>query len=176
MGHENSESRTEGQRARGILRGVSWVADGSEAVCRLACILLFSVMIVSVSYEVLMRYMFNAPTFWSEALARGAMVWLVLLGMALGIRYQDQIRVDFLLEVAPRRVQTAFAIVRYAVTLIFAGVLVVYGMALAIPNLRQTTPGLEIPVFYIYLAVPVSAVLMILYLLELILRREIRPF
>ena len=45
-------------------------------------ILLFAAMITVVFYEVVMRYVFGSPTFWSEAAARAAMIWLVMLGLA----------------------------------------------------------------------------------------------
>ena len=52
----------------------------------LAGVVLFSVMIAVVFYEIVVRYVFNAPTFWAEPLARNAMIWMVMLGLAVGIR------------------------------------------------------------------------------------------
>ena len=152
------------------------IANIGEAALRAACIVLFAVMIAAVFYEVVMRYLFNAPTFWSEALARSAMVWLVLLGMALGIRYQEHIRVDFVISLLPRAWQGAAAVVRYLIALAFAAVMLVYGVLLAVPNLDQELPGIEIPVFWVYLAAPVAAFFMLLYLGELIWKGDRRPF
>jgi TRAP-type transport system small permease protein len=152
------------------------VTDAGEAVLRLVCIVLFSVMIVAVFFEVVMRYVFNAPTFWSEALARSAMVWLVLLGMAVGIRHQEHIRVDFLISIMPRALVVPCAALRYLIALAFAVVMMVYGVVLAVPNWNQSLPGLEIPVFWVYLSVPVASAMMVLFLVELIWKRDARPF
>ena len=169
-----------GQDATPVLRPVPpllrHIADIGEAVLRTACIVLFAVMITVVFYEVVMRYLFNAPTFWSEALARSAMVWLVLLGMALGIRYQEHIRVDFVISLLPPAWQGVAAVVRYLIALAFSAVMLVYGVLLAVPNLDQELPGIEIPVFWVYLAAPVAAFFMLLYLGELIWKGDKRPF
>ena len=152
------------------------VADSAERLLKAVCVVLFTVMIVVVFFEVVMRYVFNAPTFWSEALARSTMVWLVLLGMAIGIRYQAHIRVDFIVLALPDGAQAPLAAIRYAVAIAFAAVMLFYGIELAVPNLDQSLPGIEIPVFYVYLAAPVSAAFMLLFLVELIWKRDVRPF
>lgn len=139
-------------------------------------IALFSTMIVVVFYEVVMRYVFNSPTFWTEALARNAMIWLVFLGLARGVRNLDNIRVDFLVEHMPPWLQRLSAWIRYVVLVCFSSVMVYYGLKLAISNRNQIATGFEIPVMFIYLAVPVSGALILLFTLELILNREIRPF
>ncbi|WP_420392471.1 TRAP transporter small permease [Acuticoccus sp.] len=154
---------------RAFIVGTSHVG---EAILRFAAVILFAVMIVTVSYEVVMRYVFGAPTFWSEELARTSMIWLVMLGFALGIRHQANIRVDFLLEAFPTWAQRAAAWARFACVAAFAIVLLVHGWQLASSNMRQTMPGLGIGVFWLYLSVPVSAVAMLLFTAELILKGE----
>ncbi|MCE7029470.1 TRAP transporter small permease [Jiella avicenniae] len=147
-----------------------------EILAGLVCVVLFALMIVVVSYEVAMRYLFNAPTYWSGELARWSMVWLALLGMAIAVRRLDHIRVDILVDVVSHPVKVAMAVMRYAVTFGFAAVMLIFGARLTILNATQTSPGLGWPLSVLYLAPTVSAVLMILFLAELVWRREIRPF
>lgn len=150
--------------------------DIIENITRWLGIFLFSTMIAVVFYEVVMRYVFNAPTFWSEALARNAMIWLVFLGLARGVRNLDNIRVDFLVDHMPPWLQNVAAWLRYAILICFASVMVYHGFKLAVGNRNQIATGFEIPVMLIYLAVPVSGVLILLFAIELILKRETRPF
>lgn len=146
------------------------LCDVLEAVFKVAGVTLFTVMIVTVFYEVVMRYVFNAPTFWSEPLARNAMIWLVLLGLAVGIRHRDNINVDFLVERFPPWLQPVLAWVRFVFVFAFAGVLLVHGYDIAVLNLRQEITGLEIPVFFVYIAIPIAAFGMLLFTLELIVK------
>ena len=73
---------------------VSRVADCAETITRPVCIVAFAIMVVVVFYEVVARYVFSRPTFWSEPLARMALVWVVLMGFSLGTRHREHIRVD----------------------------------------------------------------------------------
>lgn len=155
---------------------VRYIGDILELVAGLLTVVLFAVMIVVVSYEVVMRYVFNAPTFWSGELARWSMVWLALIGLALAVRHLDNIRVDVLADTVPRPVQVAMAALRYVFAFAFAIVMLIYGVRLMRLNATQISPGLEWPVSILYLAPTVSAVLMLYFLAELVLRREIRPF
>lgn len=147
-----------------------------EMIAKWLGIALFSIMISVVFYEVVMRYVFNSPTVWTEALARMAMIWLVFLGFARGLRHLDNIRVDFLVGRMNPRMQKVCAVIRYIALISFALVLAYYGWILALDNINQIATGFEIPVMYIYLAVPVSAIMIILFAIELILKKETRPF
>lgn len=160
-------------RAAGLARRLG---DILELVAGALCVLLFSLMIVVVAYEVAMRYLFDAPTFWSSELARWAMVWLALMGMAIATRRLDHIKVDILVEQLPRGMKVAAAGLRYLFAAAFAIVMLVYGARLVIQNTGQVSIGLGLPFSYLYLAPTLSAALMLYFLGELVARREIRPF
>ena len=155
---------------------ITVVNDALESVAKYVGVMLFSVMIAVVFYEVVMRYVFNAPTFWSEAMARAAMVWLVMLGLARGVRHLDNIRVDFLVERMPPSLQSLCAWARFAFVALFALVMLFFGGQLALENWSQTNTGFEISVMWIYLSVPVSGFYILMFSLELILKGERRPF
>ena len=114
-------------------------------------ILLFAAMITVVFYEVVMRYVFGSPTFWSEAAARAAMIWLVMLGLARGVRRLDNIRVDFLVDQMPPRLQWLCAWGRFAAVGFFAFVMVFYGTRMALANWTNMNTGFEISMTWIYL-------------------------
>lgn len=168
-----ARSEIEAPRGGRLLQGVG---DTLERAAGALCVLFFTVMIVVVGYEVVVRYIFGAPTFWSSELARWSMVWLALLGMAIAVRKLDHIRVDFLVDIAPPSVQVAMAVLRYIIAFAFAGVLLFYGCRLAIQNSNQLSPGLGLSFTWLYLAPTVSAALMLFFLAELVVRRERRPF
>lgn len=133
---------------------------------------LFITMIAAVFFEVVMRYVFSSPTFWSEALARAAMIWLVMLGLARGIRQMDNIRVDFLVEQMSPQLQQACAWMRFAAVILFALVMLVYGTQMALANWNTMNTGFEVSMTWIYLAVPVSGALILLFTFELIAKGE----
>lgn len=152
------------------------VCDVMEETARLIGIVLFAIMIVVVFYEVVARYLFNAPTFWSAALARLAMVWLVMLGLARGLRVKDNIRVDFLVEQMPRKLQIAAAWLRLAAVAIFALVMVVFGLQLSIGSMNHMIGGLQIAKAWLYLSVPVAGALILLFTVENIAKGDLEVF
>jgi len=142
--------------------------DKIEAVLKVWQVAIFTVSIFCITFEVFMRFVLNSPTSWSEELARFTMVWLALLGLGTGIRRKDHIRIDNIIDVFPKPIRALAAWVRYIVTFIFSLVLLVYGFRMAMINMTQITPGLAIPMGYVYMAVPIGAFLMLFYLLELV--------
>ncbi|MBC6406166.1 MAG: TRAP transporter small permease [Rhodospirillales bacterium] len=159
-----------------LMRIPKVLGDKAEFLIRMIGTVLFAVMIVSIFYEVVMRYVFNAPTFWSEALARNSMIWVVVLGLSLGIRKKDNIRVDFMVYRMPGRLQAVLGYVRIALVAVFATIFVIYGARLALTNMTQTVTGLGIPVFWIYLCVPLSGLCMLIFLAETLIKKDTRPF
>ncbi|MCY4208263.1 MAG: TRAP transporter small permease [Roseovarius sp.] len=155
-----------------MVKALYRTCDLIEEVFKTAGIALFSIMIAVISYEIVMRYIFNAPTFWAEPLARNAMIWMVLLGLAVGIRQKENICVDFIADRLTGKIRVIVALVRLALLLGFAGILLTQGSLMAQMNMRQTVTGLDIPAGIIQLVVPISATGMILFALELVARRD----
>ena len=175
-GSQGSRRATQGGVGAADRPWVSRVADWAETVTRPVCIVAFAIMVTVVFFEVVARYVFSKPTFWSEPLARMMLVWVVLMGFSLGTRHREHIRIDGLAMAAPPWLQRLFARLRWLAALGFAAVLLVWGVPLALQNLVQDIPGLEISVFWVYLAVPICAFFVILYVVEMIRNRDYRPF
>ncbi|MBL4916742.1 TRAP transporter small permease [Szabonella alba] len=152
------------------------IADWLDLATRIVSAMLFAVMIVVVGYEVIMRYWFSTPTFWSSELASWSMVWVALLGFALAFRRMDHIRIDFHLVGLTGSLATVLAVLRYLIVAALAGVLLWQGINLTISGLRQTSPGLGLTYAWLYASAVASSVLMLVFLAELALRRETRPF
>lgn len=163
---DNPASRQHGKRIIDVIEGtIRWVQ-----------ITLFSAMIILVFYEVVMRYVFNAPTVWSEAAARLCMVWMVILGMNIAIRHSDHIRVDFFVDGLSARWQTMLGWFRIAVVVLVCLVLIQAGYKVAVDNLTQIASGTRISVFWKYIVVPFGAVLALIFLLERIIDRNTKTF
>ena len=129
---------------------------------QLVIILMFAVLIVTVFYQVLGRYLFNAPPSWSEELARFLQVWIALLASALCIQQGMHLGVDYLLHAVPPRGR---ALLEILVHVLVSGVLlllIVQGIKILVVAAVQSSPAMGINMWYAYLAVPVGAALMLL--------------
>jgi TRAP-type C4-dicarboxylate transport system permease small subunit len=129
---------------------------------QLVIILMFVVLIATVFYQVLGRYLFNAPPSWSEELARFLQVWIALLASALCIQQGMHLGVDYLLYAVPPRGRASLEVLVNVLVTGFLLLLLVQGVKILDVAAVQTSPAMGINMWYAYLAVPVGAALMLL--------------
>lgn len=133
---------------RGLFRLVSW---GAQA-------LLWSAVAAGF-YQVLARFILQSPSAWSEAWTRAAIIWAVMLGMALAFRQGAMLGVDLLHNLlAPHRARVLEHLV-LLVVVGFLGFLVWIGFDMAWRVRFQSTPSLGVSISWIYLAIPIGATL-----------------
>lgn len=75
-----------------VPRWIRWLVGPAEHVAAA----MTAVMFLTFVYQVVSRYVFNAPTAWAEEICVLAWVWSVLWGTALITRGPDDIRIDLL--------------------------------------------------------------------------------
>lgn len=76
-----------------------WIGILSEHLTRLIMLML----VIVVLYNVLMRYGFNAPPFWTDRVGTTANMAMVLLGISLTIRNRDLIAMQALYQIISPR-------------------------------------------------------------------------
>lgn len=59
---------------------------------------------LTVCHQFFTRYVLNDSAGWTEEIARYLLIATVFVGMAIGVRKNDHIRVDFFFRLMPRRV------------------------------------------------------------------------
>jgi TRAP-type C4-dicarboxylate transport system permease small subunit len=112
--------------------------------------------------NVIARYVFNSPIAWAEEFARYAFVWVVFLGAVACTKQKRHIIIDAVIGALPRRV--GGYVLAFADLLIIGLmlVLVYYGWIFTTMS-TEPTSMMEIPQYLIYVAVPLSAALVIFY-------------
>src|SRR5206468_121543 len=129
---------------------------------QLVIIAMFAVLIATVFYQVIGRYLFNAPPSWSEELARFLQVWIALLASALCIQQSMHLGVDYLLYAVPPRGRAALEVLVHLMVSGFLLLLLVQGIKILDVASVQPSPATEITMWYAYLALPVGAAPMLL--------------
>jgi TRAP-type transport system small permease protein len=146
------------------------------ATNRWALIVMLAVMAVIIFANVGLRYLTNQSIEWAEEVARHMMIWLTFLGCGPVLRYGGHIAVENLQDTLPRPVAVAMRAVIAVLLLAFFGFFVWFGVDYMDRTQYQTTPATQISFAWIYAALPVGAVLMIVHWLLIVkayvLRRE----
>ena len=121
-------------------------------------------MTVLTTYQVITRYVFNAPSTWSEELVGYMFGWATMFGAAIctGERAHMNIPivVDMLKE-GPKKVLLIFAEI---VALLFSAIILVYGgFTVSSLAMGQMTSSLPVAVGFFYWVMPICGILMVLY-------------
>ncbi|KAA0012843.1 TRAP transporter small permease [Billgrantia pellis] len=127
---------------------------------RLALAVAVVMLVVSVTlsfYQVLTRFVFNAPSTWSEVAARTAMIWCVFMAAAATFRGGYMMAVEVIYKLVPQRSILLLEMAVVACCLAVLGVLIHFGMLMTLRVVNQTMSGMNISMSYAYAAIPVGA-------------------
>lgn len=131
-----------------------------------------------ISYEVVMRYVFLAPTIWAEELSRFLQIWATYIAAATVLRHRQLIAITVVVErLGPRgrKLAEAFSLV---CILLFCAVAVWYGLVIMADSLRlgRSTPTmLSVPQWMTELAIPLGFTLLGLQALAELIRLPKAP-
>lgn len=127
---------------------------------------IIAALVAIVLWGVFTRFVLAAPSWWSEEAARLLLIWLTMLGAAVASARREHLGVDYFanrLDPAGRRL---LAVAAELATIAFAVAVLVYGgWVLVLETLRaeQVTAALGIKMGYVYLAVPIGGVCIVLF-------------
>ncbi|MBO0903533.1 TRAP transporter small permease [Jiella sonneratiae] len=124
----------------------------------LAAVLL-AVAALLVFWQVVTRFLLGDAAAWSEVLARGVVIWMVFLVAGAGFRLSAMIPLEFVRSVLPDTLQRVVGFVVMALILVFLGVLIWFGTAMAIRVSTQQVAMLGVPISWFYAAIPLGAAL-----------------
>ena len=125
-----------------------------------------TMLVLDVVWGVFTRYVLNEQAKWSEELARFLLIWVSLLGGALAFSSKEHLGVDYFVGKLDNEARRTMALFSHGVVLFFAATIFVYGGARVVIDaltLEQTTPALGWKMGYIYLALPISGLFMLLF-------------
>ena len=135
-----------------------------DRTLKYALTLLSVVLTVSVFLQVLIRFVFKYPLPWTEEIARIAFVYCIFVGATIAVRENSHLSVDFLLVILPKRVARAAVFLGMLLMGVFLISVTWQGVVLVLATGVQMSPVMQVPFKYLYLILPVSGALMLLYL------------
>lgn len=130
------------------------------------CALVMAAIVAMTAFQVANRFLIQYPITWTEEIARFMAVWICLLGAARCVRERSHIEIDLLVNLLPARAQWLLSLVVHALFLLLCAILIQQTVSILPIVGRQTSPAAMLPMSWVYLATPVSAAIMIFYLLD----------
>lgn len=121
---------------------------------------------IIIPYEVFGRYFLGSGPYWSGELTVFSLVWISMLGAAVGLPRGYQIGMTFLTDRLPGAAARLVRALGHLATLAILTVLIIYGADQTLYNQKQISPAMGISMALPYLAIPVGSFLMWLVTLE----------
>ena len=136
-------------------------------------------LIVAVLYQVIGRYIFNDTPTWAESGAVLLVLYVTMLGMAVGVRDAGHIGLESLLVLAPEGVRLKMELLIHALVLLFGVVMAWQCATLAISVAGYKIPTLGLSEAFKYAPPAIAGVLVAMFSLEHILAlvagQEVEP-
>ena len=108
-------------------------------------------------FQVISRFVLHSPLDWSEVLTRSAIIWAVMLGVALAFRQGSMIAVEYLREKLHGRPKCVLEAIVNITCIGFLVFLAWLGAQMTYRVRFQSIAGLEVSISWVYLAIPVGA-------------------
>ncbi len=137
-----------------------------DTVLEYVLVLLMGISVLNVLWQVITRFLLKNPSSYTEEIARFLLIWIGLLGAAYGIGKKIHLAIDVLKQKLPERKRLRIEILINGFILLFAVLVMIIGGIYLVNltfDLHQISAALQLKLGYVYLAVPLSGVIMVLY-------------
>lgn len=125
-------------------------------------VVLFALMVGIIFVQVVMRYVFHNSLYWSEELGKFLFIWISWLGISIGERRGEHIKITMLVDKLSVKGQHIANIISEIIVIVICAVTVFYGVTLVFSQAGTNYAGIKISVAWGYLAVVVGCGMMIL--------------
>ncbi|WP_298338964.1 TRAP transporter small permease [uncultured Algibacter sp.] len=125
-------------------------------------IIIFTLLVFDVLFQVFSRYVLKASFSWTEELARFSLIWMSILGAAYLNAKREHLSMDFLYRKFSDKTKKKVSILIEIFIFLFALIVMVVGgfnLVYTTLHLGQLSGTLRIPLGYIYAILPISGLL-----------------
>lgn len=125
--------------------------------------IVLAILIILTFAGVPFRYILGAPFTWLEEVQLACMVWIVFAAAGAAFRAGNQVAIEMIVDLMPKKMQKAVTVFISVVVLAVVGYLFYQSLGYINVFLKsgRATPMLKIPYALIYGIAPVSYVLMV---------------
>lgn len=140
------------------------IRKAMNAVVSTICIVLFAVMVVVGTYQIITRFVFNNPSTISEELLTYTFAWMAIFSSAYVFGKRDHMRMTFIADKLPKEQRKILEIVIELLIIAFAVIVLIYGgFTIMGLTMTQKTASLGVMMGVIYAVVPICGILIAIY-------------
>lgn len=150
-------------------RETGWLTRINAPVARIGmklCVAGLFVIVLIVFYQVFGRYILNNSPTWTESLALVLVLYVTLIGAAVGVRDAGHIGMESLLVLVPDKVRNRIELLIHFLVIVFGVYMIYDGWVLGSSVLGYKIPNLALPESIRYVPLVLSGVLVISFSIE----------
>jgi TRAP-type C4-dicarboxylate transport system permease small subunit len=137
-----------------------------DTILQRLLIVLMALLVLDVLWQVASRYVFRSPSAFTDELARYLLIWVSLLGAAYASGKKMHLSLDLVYNRFRPSLRQKVHVLISALIAVFAGLVMGFGgikLVVLTLTLGQHSAALGVPLGYVYLAVPISGLIIFLY-------------
>ena len=140
------------------------IRKGMNMIVSTICIVLFAVMVVVGTYQIITRFIFNNPSTVSEELLTYTFAWMAIFSSAYVFGKRDHMRMTFVADKLPKEQRKILEIVIARLIIAFAVIVLIYGgFTIMGLTMTQKTASLGVMMGVVYAVVPICGILIAIY-------------
>ena len=120
-------------------------------------------MTILVFLQVVFRYVWDSPLARSEEVSRFLFVWLTFISAANLVRIGQHVSVKSFVEMLPPVPKLIAEVIGHLIVIFCSVLFLVGGFGITTKEWIQLSPALQIEMGWIYLVIPIAAMLMIVW-------------
>ncbi len=138
-------------------------------------IVLMSILVIDVLWQVLSRYILSSPSSFTDELAGFLLIWVGVLGAAYVAGRQEHLSIDLLVQrSSPATRKKLMILINTFIALFALMVMIVGGTWLVVTRFmfNVSSAALHLPLGYVYIVMPISGMLILYYSIIFIIKPE----
>ena len=135
-------------------------------VLEIFLVLLMTVLVLDVLWQVISRYLLSSPSSFTDELAGFLLIWVGVLGAAYVAGRKEHLAIDILIQRSPPTRQRFLLYLIHTLIFLFAlSVMVIGGAYLMYTRfvLQVKSAALQLPLGYVYIVLPISGLIIMYY-------------
>lgn len=136
---------------------IIWFLDKTEEIILVG---MFALMVFVIFIQVIMRYIFNNSLSWSEELGKFLFVWISWIGISIGAKRKEHIKINMFVDKFSSKVQTICEILSEIIVFGICAITAYYGIELVVSQSHVNFAGIKISMSWGYLSVVFGCTIM----------------
>lgn len=140
--------------------------DSLNRILEVTLIILMTVLVLDVLWQVFSRYLLTSPSSFTDELAGYLLIWVGVLGAAYVAGKKEHLAIDILIRRSPpARKRMLLYLIHILVFLFALSVMVTGGVVLMYTRfvLQVKSAALQLPLGYVYSVLPLSGLIIMYY-------------